>query len=112
MIKLWPGLRCLSAVESHPSPSLLVPGYSGNKESHAHLPSVQLHKTSTEVVGFSWRLGKEPACNAGDPCSIPESGRSLGEGNGYPLQYFCLENSIGEEPGGPQSMGSQRVGHD
>ena len=31
--------------------------------------------------------GKESACNAGDPASIPESGRSPGEGIGYPLQY-------------------------
>ena len=30
---------------------------------------------------------KESACNAGDPCSIPGSGRSPGEGIGYPLQY-------------------------
>ena len=38
--------------------------------------------------------GKESACNAGDPGSVPESGRSPGEGNGYPLQYSCLENSM------------------
>ena len=31
--------------------------------------------------------GKESACNAGDPCLIPVSGRSPGEGKGYPLQY-------------------------
>ena len=31
--------------------------------------------------------GKESACSAGDPGSIPGLGRSLGEGNGYPLQY-------------------------
>ena len=31
--------------------------------------------------------GKEPACNAGDPGSFPGSGRSTGEGIGYPLQY-------------------------
>ena len=31
--------------------------------------------------------GKESACNAGDPSSIPGSGRSAGEGIGYPLQY-------------------------
>ena len=37
--------------------------------------------------------GKESACNAGDPGSISGSGRSPGEGNGNPLQYFCLENS-------------------
>ena len=38
--------------------------------------------------------GKEPACNAGDPGLIPGSERSPGEWNGYPLQYFCLENSM------------------
>ena len=37
--------------------------------------------------------GKESACNAGDPSLIPGSGRSPGEGNGYPLQYSGLENS-------------------
>ena len=37
---------------------------------------------------------KEYACNAGDPGSIPRSGRSLGEGNGNPLQDSCLENSM------------------
>ena len=35
----------------------------------------------------------ESACNMGDLGSIPELGRSPGEGNGYPLQYSCLENS-------------------
>ena len=38
--------------------------------------------------------GKESACNAGDPGLIPGSGRSTGEGIGYPLQYSCLENSM------------------
>ena len=38
--------------------------------------------------------GKEPVCNAGDPGSIPGLGRYSGEGNGNPLQYSCLENSI------------------
>ena len=32
-------------------------------------------------------VGKESACNAGDPGSIPGSGRSAGEGIGYPFQY-------------------------
>ena len=36
--------------------------------------------------------GKEYACNAGDPGSIPRWRRSPGEGNGNPLQYSCLEN--------------------
>ena len=37
-------------------------------------------------------VGKESACNAGDPVSISGLGRSPGEGNGNPLQYSCLEN--------------------
>ena len=36
--------------------------------------------------------GKESACNAGDPGSIPGLGRSPGEGNDNPFQYSCLEN--------------------
>ena len=52
-------------------------------------------------------VGKESACNAGDPGSIPGSGRSPGEGNGTPLQYSCLENPMersleGYSPGGPE----------
>ena len=38
--------------------------------------------------------GKESARNAGDLDSIPGSGKSPGEGNGNPLQYSCLENSM------------------
>ena len=38
--------------------------------------------------------GKESACSAEDLGSIPWSGRSPGEGNGYPLQYSCLENAM------------------
>ena len=37
---------------------------------------------------------KNPLANAGDTGSIPGSGRSLGRGNGHPLQYFCLENPM------------------
>ena len=37
---------------------------------------------------------KESACNVGDLGSIPGLERSPGEGNGYPLQYSCLENSV------------------
>ena len=61
-----------------------------------------------------WLSGKELTCNAGcagDTGSIPGSGRSPGGGHGNPLQYSCLENPM-EEPGGLQSIGSQRVGHE
>ena len=47
------------------------------------------------ALGFPWWLsGKKYACNAGDMGSIPESGRSPGEGNDNPLQYSCLENPM------------------
>ena len=38
--------------------------------------------------------GKESACNAGDLGSVPEMGRSPGEGNGNPPQYSCLGNRV------------------
>ena len=38
--------------------------------------------------------GKASAFNMGDPGSIPGSGGSPGEGNGNPLQYSCMENSM------------------
>ena len=54
------------------------------------------------LLGLSWRYflfpggsdGKESAYKAGDPGSIPGSGRSPGEGNGNPLQYSCLEKPM------------------
>ena len=57
-------------------------------------------------------VGKESDCHAGDPGSIPEWGRSPGGGNGNLLPYSCLEKSMDREPGGLQSMRSQRVGLD
>ena len=52
-------------------------------------------EASTVIQGFPWGSdGKESTCNAGYPGSIPGSGRSPGEGNGYPLQYSCLGNPM------------------
>ena len=49
-------------------------------------------------VGSSGGLdGKGFSCNAGNLGLIPESGRFPGEGNGYPPQYSCLENSMDRE---------------
>ena len=62
-------------------------------------------------ISISFSPHKKSACNAGGLGSIPGSQRSPGEGNGYPLQYSCLENSWTEEPGTLQSMGLQRVRH-
>ena len=51
------------------------------------------HDTGCLVSGC-----KESACNAGDQGSIPGSERSPREGNDYPLQISCLENSMTEKP--------------
>ena len=50
--------------------------------------------TEVQLGLLRWSSGKESACNAGDPGLVPVSGRSPGEGNGNPLQYSCLENSM------------------
>ena len=85
--------------------------------SHSHIPNttpnrcsdarmnVSLLKWSDLTIGHFWYSNndmgfpggsdsRESACNAGDLGSIPGLGRSPGEGNGNPLQYSCLENSI------------------
>ena len=55
-------------------------------------------------------VGKESACNAGDPGSIPGLGRSPGEGNGNPLQYSCLENPMDRGAWWATVHGDARVG--
>ena len=60
--------------------------------------TVELNKTHYKWLLYTKDLpdgsgDKESACNAGDLCSIPGSGRSPGEKNGYPLWNSCLENS-------------------
>ena len=54
-------------------------------------------------------VGKEPACNAGDPGLIPELGRSPGEENENPPQYSCLENPMDRGAWQVQSMGLQEL---
>ena len=59
------------------------------------LPSPRDRLTTPVFLGFpDGSAGKDSACYAGDLGSIPGSGRSPGEGNGYPLQYSGLENSM------------------
>ena len=58
----------------------------------------QLENTISHLITYFMGFpggsdGKESVCNAGDLGSIPGLGRSPGEGNGYPLQYYSLENS-------------------
>ena len=56
--------------------------------------------------------GEEPTCHAGDAGLTPGSGRSLGEGNGNPLQYPCLVNPTVRGSWQALSLMSERVGHD
>ena len=60
------------------------------------------------LLKLSVSVGKEPVCNTGDTRDmglIPGWGRSPGGGHGNPIPWA-------EKPGGLQSIGSQRVGHD
>ena len=78
------------------------------KQLKCSLESEWINKVCYSVV-------KNPLANAGDAENgglIPGSGRSPGGRNDNPLQYSCLENPRTEEPGGLQSIWSQRVGHD
>ena len=81
-------------------------------------PALQADSLTTEL-----RKSQFPGCSAvknlpanagvtGDVGSSPRLGRSPGGGNGNSLQYSCLGNPMAEEPGGPQSMESQKVRHD
>ena len=59
----------------------------------AHKPNI--HRDFLKSEGYPGGSdSKETACDAGDMGFIPESGRSPGEENGYPLQYSCLGNSM------------------
>ena len=65
------------------------------QENTCEIPKIICVKINTEVLGFPDGLdSRESACNAGDPSSIPGSGRSPGEGNDNALQYSCLENPM------------------
>ena len=80
------------------------PGSSVGKESAMQETPVQFlcredplkgQVTHSSILDFlSGSDGKESACNAGDPGSTPGLGRSLGGGQGNPLQYSCLENPL------------------
>ena len=53
--------------------------------------------------------GKKSDYNAGDPGSVPGSERLTGEGNGYPLQYSCLENSMNRSMAGYSQQGYKEL---
>ena len=71
-------------------------------DSHTHfflyfsnIPLDYISQLLLQFMGFPGSSdGQQSACNTRDPGSIPGSGRSPGGGNGNPLQYSCLENSM------------------
>ena len=73
------------------------------------LEDFSLLYTNFDFLGGS--DGKVSADIVGDPGSIPGLGSSPGEGNGNSLHYSCWRIPGTEEPGGLQSVGSQRVRH-
>ena len=69
------------------------------------------------ALQYSWGFsgssdGEESVCSAGELGSIPGSGRCLGEGNGNPLQYSCLENPMDRGAWRATFHGVARVLHD
>ena len=91
----------------HLTPRSLLPGpTTGVSYQSLFVPfkqvSLYFNQTHTHTHGFpDSSVGKESACNAEDPSSIPGSGRSPGEGIGYPLQYswvFLVAQMVKNSP--------------
>ena len=72
---------------------------------------VGLRMDKVTPMSISGATGKESVCQCRRP-KRPGSGISPGEGNDTPLQDSCLKIPWAEKPGGLQSVGLQRVGHD
>ena len=78
-------------ITKHPTAKLTSLGESacnGSLRSYYSLITTDMLPACRLVTGFlDSSVGKESTCNAGDPGLIPGSGRSVGKGIGYPLQY-------------------------
>ena len=74
----------------------------------ACLFSFSIIKLKNRAFLFIRLSSKESTCNTGDASLIPGLGRSSGEGNSNSLQYSCLGSPWTAEPGGLQSMESQK----
>ena len=96
-------LHCnLQCKNSAPPQTLLTSGFSAGW-------STRMVHGSTALPGGS--DSKVSACNSEDPGLIPGLGRSAGEGGSTHFHILTWRTHWIEEPGGLQSMGSQRVGH-
>ena len=98
-----------------PEPTSPPPTHFSRSSQSTRLGSLCYLVTShyLSILGFPHSsVGKESSCNAGDLGSIPGLGRSPGEGNGNPLQYFCLENPMDRGTWWSTLHGATRVRHD
>ena len=77
-----------------------------------HMNSFRRHVLSFTGASLVAQPVKKSACSVGDLGLISGLGRSPGEGHSNPLPYLAWRIPWTEEPGGLQSMRSQRVGHD
>ena len=105
-----PGLRrSLGEGNSYP---LQHSGLESSMDCIAHGVTKSQTRLSNFHLGFPHSsVGKESACNAGDPGLIPGLGRSPGVGNSSPLQYCCLENPKGRGTWRAMVHGVARVRH-
>ena len=95
--------------------SITYPSFSNNKKLSHHFKSNILFNNSiwfSVIINTSDSESKESACHVGDLGLTPGLGRSPGEGNGYPPQYSCLENSMDRGAWWATVHGLQRVRHD
>ena len=100
-------LACFKTFPHAPSSVILISNVTPRGSGLHHMEEGPFYPDKMRLFSDS----KDSACNAGDPGSIPVSGRCPGEGNGNPLQYSCLENSMDREAWQAiQSMGLQIVG--
>ena len=91
------------------------PGSITGQGTRSHVPPLRPHAAKYVFGGGGFphnSVGKESDCNAGDPGSIPELGRSPGEGNGNPVQYSCLENPMDRGAWRATVHGVARIRHD
>ena len=94
-------------------PPLSSGGWTGHPMTHEGTGDKGATPTLPSALGFPGDSDSEESiCNAEDLGLIPGWGISPREGNGYPLQYSCLENPMDRGAWQLQSMGPQRIGHD
>ena len=87
--------------------------YTRHSLGHEVLCALGIYELHLECGGFPGDSdSKESACNVGDPGLIPGSGRSLEKEMTIHFNILAWRIPWTEEPCGPQSMGSQKVGHD